>query len=412
MADTPGKDSQPDPKAVGPTGPVKPPVLEGTARPATAESKPAPKTEAPKPAEKPAAKPDLGKAASMPPPKPVVKRDREESGGSPWIAGLLGGLVGLGAAYGLAYAGLWPTTPQAPAPADPRVAQFATAIPELQTVTNTVQDELSTLNGRVSGLETSLAELPSPAAAPAPSEDYSQAIADLSARVEQLAGTAQPAATDTGALDALRAELAALSETVAQAQADVAATQDDVAALEASAAAQTATENGDARLPLIFSGLESAFATGRPFETELTALETAQPDATVPRALSDNAASGLPRPDDVARRLDAVLPDMLAGRPVAADAGWQDATADWFRGVIAMRPAGDVDGDSPDAMIARLEAAVARRDFVAAEAEFAALPQTMQAAAGTLGDDIAALAAAATLITELRSTALGAEGGA
>ncbi|QQR39169.1 hypothetical protein [Devosia rhizoryzae] len=408
MADTPGKDSQPDPKAVGPTGPVKPPVLEGTARPAKAEDKPAPKTEAPKPA----SKPDLGKAASMPTPKPVVKRDREENGGSPWIAGLLGGIVGLGAAYGLAYAGLWPTTPQAPAPADPRVAQFATAIPELQTVTNTVQDELSTLNGRVSGLETSLAELPAPAAAPAPSEDYSEAIADLAARVEQLAGAAQPAATDTGALDALRTELAALSETVEQAQADVAATQGDIAALEASAATQTATGTGAARLPLIFSGLESAFATGRPFETELAALETAQPDATVPRALSDNAASGLPRPDDVARRLDAALPDMLAGRPVSADAGWQDATADWFRGVIAMRPAGDVDGDSPDAMIARLEAAVARRDFVAAEAEFTALPQTMQAAAGTLGDDIAALAAAATLMTELRSTALGAEGGA
>lgn len=400
MAELPGKETQPDPKAVGPTGPVKPPVLEGTARAAKIDSKPKPD------------KPEPPKAASIPP-KPAIKRDADEGGsGSPWLAGLLGGVAGLGAAYGLAYLGMWPSPAQAPAPADPRLAQFATTIPELQTVTSTVQDELSTLNGRVSGLETAVAERPAEAAAApaAPGEDFSDDIAALNARIEELAAAPTPAA-DTGALEALRAQVERLSQQLAENEGRINQTAADLATLSETATASAQSDSGAVRLPLIFSGLESAFASGRSFEPELAALQTAAPDAAIPQAIADKAATGLPRPDNVARQLNAALPDMLAGRPVAADAGWQDATADWFRGVVAMRPAGDVEGEGPDAIVARLEAAVERRDFVGANAEFSALPDTMQSAAGTLGDDIAALAAATTLLTQLRSDALGAEAG-
>lgn len=415
MADTQGKDPSSDAaKVVGSTGPVKPPVLEGTARPTT-PAKPEPsKAEAPKPDPAKVLKSDTPEPPKQLPPKPAakpVKHDDEAGGGSPWLAGLVGGAIGLGAAYGLAFFGLWPTTPQAPAEADPRLAQFATTIPELQTVTSTVQDELSTLNGRVSGLETTVAQLPeAPAAVAATGEDFSGQIEALAAQVEQLASAPTPQA-DTSALEALRADVEALTQQLADSQAQIEQTQAEVAAVAETATAASQTDSAVVRLPLVFSALESAFASGRSFQTELTALETAAPDAQIPAAVADKASAGLPRPDDVARRLEAALPDMLAGRPIATDAGWQDQTADWFRGVIAMRPAGDVQGDSPDARIARLEAAVARRDFVAAEAEFTALPETMQSNAGTLGDDIASLAAATTLLEQLRSNAISGEAG-
>jgi hypothetical protein len=380
MADLSGNETPTDPKAEK-SGPVKPPVLEGSARPIKPEEKPAAKAEqngSPKP------------AAPPPAPKPAIKRDENETGGSPWLAGLVGGALGLGAAYGLAWFGLWPSVAPAEAEADPRIAQFASTIPELQTVTGTVQDELSTLNGRVAALE----EAPAPQGTDV---SVSAELGALSDRVDALAAAPAPA-VDTSEIDALRGELASLSEALQ-------ASQDEIAALRETAAS---AEPGDpARLPLIFSSLESAFDSGRPFETELAALETAQPDVAIDQAIAGRAGEGLPRPEDVARRLDAVLPDMLAGRPVAANASWQDATADWFRGVVAMRPAGDAEGDSPEAVIARLEAAVQRRDFVAAEAEYNALPATMQAAAGSLGEDISALAAASTLLIDMRSAALG-----
>jgi hypothetical protein len=396
MADAPGTPTPAsDPKAETKTGPVKPPVLEGTARPAgkTDEAKPD-KKDAPEKT-KPAAS---TASPTRPPASSAPKRpERDDEGGGAWLAGILGGVIGLVAAYGLAFFGLWPTTAPAPTTPDPRIAQLASAVPELETVTSTVQDELATLNGRVSELEASASE---PVAAPGPDQN----LAALEARVEELAASAAPA--DDDALAALRADLDALSQQLADNRASIEAVTADLAALSETTTSFAENDGNAARLPLIFSGLESAFGSGRSFEAELAALDATLPDAPVPQAIAARAPTGLPRPDDVARQLDAVLPDMLAGRPASEGAGWQEATGDWFRGVIAMRPAGAVDGNGPDAIVARLEAAVAARDFAAAQTEFAALPSSMQAAAVGLGDDLALLAEAAAMLGDLRSTAL------
>ena len=414
MAETPGKDMPaPDPKSTsGKTGPVKPPVLEGTAR-AYGTSKPAETTisdPGPKPADKPAATPtsSIKPGTTTTTAKPSgIATDENSGGGGTWLAGIVGGVIGLGAAYGLAWFGLWPAPAQAPV--DPRLAQFATTIPELQTVTGTVQDELSTLTTRIAALETAEAETTPAAAAADPGQ--AEALAALSARLDELAATSG-SGDGAEAIAALEAELAALQADLAETNAQLAQSQQQMSALT-----QTADENAGAnaatlRLPLIFSGLEAAFASGRAYETELAALRQALPDASVPEPITLSAGNGLPRPDAVASDLSAALPAMLAGRPVNADASWQDTTMDWFRGLVAMRPAGAVEGDGPDAVVARLEAAVDRRDFVAAQAEFATLPDPMKAAAGEVGQDIDSLAAAQIFLGELRARALNGESGA
>ncbi|MBE7732694.1 COG4223 family protein [Devosia faecipullorum] len=399
MADNPGKQTpSTDPKSPDKTGPVRPPVLEGTARTAAGD----------KPAEKPApSRPEAPK------PSPNTKPNSPEptSGtGAPWLAGLVGGALGLGAAYGLAWFGLWPSVSQSPPPADPRLAQFATAIPELQSRSGSVENTLSSLTTRLTAIEAELAAIPSGNT----DSNLADEVTALSARLDMLA--ARPTeTTDTAAqadnaeaLAALEAQISQLRQTSSEATARLSDAESRIAAL--ASAAEQATDDAPARLPLILTGLDQAFAAGRAYQTELTALRTIWHEAPVPQAIVASADKGLPRPDDVARRLNAAIPDILAGRPADSAASWQDGAMDWLRGVIAIRPTEDIEGDSPEALVARLEAAIARRDFSAAHNTLTALPASMRDAAGAIAADIALLADAELFLLDLRRAALGPEG--
>lgn len=401
-------------KPAGKSGAVKPPVLEGTARPAEtakpgASAKPEPEPQKSSTASATAAKPESKPIA--PPPVPPG----ESGAGAAWLAGLVGGVVGLGAAYGLALLGYWPAVTPAPLPPDPRLATISTAVPELETVTSTLQDELARLTARVAGLESN------PGAAVPPNDSTSSGqmagdLAALSARVDELAAAPQAAGEtatqNAAAIAALEAELAALRQAASETQTDLAGVSAKLATLESDFSEGTAIEAGQVRLPLIVSGFETAFATGAAYDGEVAALRQALPDLAVPQAVLANAMTGLKRPDLIARDFNAVLPDILAGRPVGANASWQEATSDWFRGIIALRPTEAVEGDGPEAVVARLEGAVARGDFVAAKAELDALPPGMRAAVGAVGDDIANQAAAQTFLAALRQAALAGGSGA
>ncbi|NMA99365.1 MAG: hypothetical protein GX970_14890 [Phyllobacteriaceae bacterium] len=410
MADAPGKDKSTDPKAPGKSGAVKPPVLEGTARPAASEKPEAsqPKTEAKASAVPPKPEP----AKPMPGPTPSVTKKPEPSGRgiSALAAGLLGGVIGLGASYGLASLGYWPMQAPAPQPADPRIAQFAGTVPELQTVTNTIQDELATLNGRVSAIETGLENAPASAVAEADPalaseiEALRQQVEELAARPAETVTQPDPAASE--AIATLEAQLAELRTKAEADAARLAETEARLSTLATTTSDAAAATDSAAQLPLIFSGLDSAFANGRGFEPELNALRGALPEASVPEALAGRATGGLPRPEAVRQALTQIIPDMLAQRPINAEGDWQEATLDWFRGAVAMRPNGDVEGDSPDARVARLEAAVGRGDFQSAAEELDALPDAMRAPAGSIEADIKALAEAQAFIDALRAQAL------
>jgi hypothetical protein len=411
MADTKGNDSKPGDNK---TGPVKPPVLDLKAREAS-DAKPV--TEAkPEPEPKSEAKPEPKPAAASPTrAKPL---EAESAGrGFGFGAALLGGVLGLAAAYGLAWFGLWPTTPAPTPAADPRLAQLATAIPELETVTQTTQSELAALNQRIGALETAPAAPSSPAATATPVDltAIQADIAALSGRIDGLAATPAPAA-DTGATEALRTELAALTARLDEVAARLGTAEAGLRTLDTTMTETTATladQPSDIgavlQLPLILSGFETAFATGRPFAIELGALRAAVPDADIPTAIANKAEAGLVRPDVIANRFATVLPAMLSGRPVAADAQWQDGALDWFRSAIALRPTGEIEGDTPEAVMSRLEGAIARRDFVTAETLLAGLPAPMLAA----GEDVPALVAeqaeAARFLDALRASALSGE---
>ena len=380
------------------TGPVKPPVLDLKPR-ETGTDKPEAKQAQAK-SEQAASKPQ----ASLP-----------QTGSFPWAATALGGLLGLAAAYALAWFGLWPTTP-VPAPqADPRLAQFASAIPELETVTQTTQSELAALNQRLGALESA-----GSVATPAEPVDLGAIegdIAALTARIDTLAAPSAPAA-DTGAIEALRTELAGLTTRLDEVAARLGTAEAGLRTLDTTVSQTTATlaeQPGDIgavlQLPLILSGFETAFASGRPYEAELAALRAALPDAAVPTAIANAAATGLPRPDTIASRFASVLPAMLAGRPADPDAQWQDGALDWFRSAIALRPTGEIEGDTPEAVMSRLEGAIARRDFLTAESLLGALPAPMLAAGEDVPGLVAAQAEATRFLDGLRTNAISGEVG-
>lgn len=387
------------------SGPVKPPVIEQTARPGGAT----PEIKDTKPA---AAKPEATKPAVRQEPKPSAppraSAAEPESAGFAFGAMLTGAVLGLAAAYGLAWAGYWPAGN--PIAADPRLAQYDKAFPELRTEVQTSQAELATLTQRVKTLESA----PAPTAASGPAADLSGLEAEIAALKAKIAALPAPAAAAPAVdLSAVTTDLAqlhtALTEQGARlgtAEAALNALGTSVSATTEALAKQPADINSVLQLPLVLSGLESAFANGRPYETELAALRAGMPEAKVPTAIANGAIAGLPRDDVIAARFAAVLPDVLAGRPANPDAGWQDGVLDWFRSAIALRPTGAVEGDDPEAVVSRLEAAIGRRDYQAAETLFAKLPDPMLAAAGDVPAMVTAQAEAARFLDGLRQQAL------
>ncbi|HWA45155.1 MAG TPA: hypothetical protein VHA10_18185 [Hypericibacter adhaerens] len=161
------------------------------------------------------------------------------------------------------------------------------------------------------------------------------------------------------------------------------------------------------KLPLILSGLESALTSGKPFQDELAALRRVLPDLDVPAELQAAAPGGLSRPDALMARFEATLPAVLAARtPVSGD--WTQNAVEWAKSLLALRPASEEPGDSPEAIVSRLEAAMGRRDYAAAHDLLGELPEPMRQAAAPVAGDIAAHAEADRLVADIRSRALSA----
>ena len=275
---------------------------------------------------------------------------------------------------------------------------------------------IAQLDGDIATVNKSIADLKAaiPTAAPsvnlAPLEDQ---LKTLKAQVDAIAGGASGG--DAGAIAQTLSELQTgiqsittrpngLDQTVTALRTDLDAARKTLADHINMA---LPNETGPAmKLPLILSGLESAFGTARPFQTELSALIAIVPDVSVPAPLAAAAATGLSRPDTVTQQFEAALPDILAARDHAST-DWTQSAVDWAKSLLALRPAEEQDGDSPDALISRLEGAVGRHDYAAANALVAQLPASMRAAAAPVAADLAAHAAADQLLVDLRARALG-----
>lgn len=421
------------------SGPVKPPVIELTAREA---EKPAATTAGGKSAE--AAEEVAATAAAaeetvrpMPPPRPQARL------AMPWsaisIAAVAGALLGAGLVYGL---GNWlPLPNQRPMIADPAARLDATdsSLNEIETRLAAVEEQsqritaleeqgkrtqvsldatIAQLDGGLNEVRQAVAAVPTAAAVDlTPLETRLKGLEDRVTAIGAGASSADAAAlTQTiSAIEAgiaeLRTQLTALDQRVAATDSAVNGLKGDVSATQTAISSQNQTFGGAdigpaVRLPLMVSGLETAITNGRPFAAELAGIKTLLPDLAVPGPVEAAAAEGLPRPDAVVAQFTAAVPNVLAGRAAVSSGDMGEDALEWMKGLLALRPVGEVPGDTPEAIVSRLEAAVGRHDFKAAAGLLAQLPPAMQAGAGPSGADIAKLAAAEDFVTALRGRAL------
>lgn len=439
------------------SGPVKPPVIDLTAR----DAKPGPGSAEPQRerAEKSSPKPKAaaasasagradapateqpqaaaGTAETLPPPPPPSPPRPPARLAMPWsaisVSAIAGALLGTGLTYLLASWIMLPSHDPVIADPTPELIAHAARLEGLEVRFAALEEAslrtqvsldatIAQLDEGLAGLRQDIAEVRSalPEAGGPDAAAFQRQLETLAGRVEAIAAGASSADADalTEGLAALedslaeqRARTGAIDAELATATSQISALAAELATARAAIAAQ-GESIGDAgigpavKLPLVVAGLETALASGRPYAAELEALRGISPELAVPDAVEAAAAEGLARPDELASRFAAALPDILGGRTSTSTGDWSRDALEWARGLLALRPAGEIEGDAPDAVVSRLEGAMQRRDFSAAAALMGQLPAPMRDAAGDLAGEIATHAEAETFIAGLRARAL------
>lgn len=359
-------------QAVPPPTPETPAPVELAAEAATPEAGAAPG----------AARP--AKPPPPPEPRPAVPHRRSGGGGFfAFLAFLMAGAA-LSQAWWTPLVPAWPKPPiPAPPPPDPGlVAQIRALAERVSRVERQAgaaaaeaDVELKAVAGRLARLENQPppsalppAPLPAPPAPPQAAED--PRVAPLALRLEalerQFSGTQADSAALARDLTGLKRQVGALAERGSGV---------DEAVIGAQA------------LVLATEQLRDQVAAGRAYAPVLAAVERlagSEPEAArAIAALAPFAGKGVPRAADLAQRFEALARDIRrAGRPAGSGGGWaEEVTGVLSTLVTVRRQDGAVVGDTPDAVLARAEAAAKAGRLGPAVAELAKLEGPAAAAA-------------------------------
>lgn len=394
------------------SGPVKPPVIDATVRKRDVSgsdaTEPQSKSAVPPTPEQGAAE---KKATAQQPPIPQRQEEspkaqpRQPVGPNkpgaesvvllPFLASTAGGaLIGLALAYGLALAGFWPGQPDT---VGDRIAGLENRLSQMETAAQT-GPAAGDLALRLDELDTQIrvsADAQSEQAAsfsemiPTMSErlnEFDQTLTDLSLRLDAVAAGASTADAEaiSAQLGQLQNEMSSLSDAVETLNSAAPAVDQRLSALEAISATQPDLEalqrdqQRNAALGNALRAFEQAISSGDPFAPQLATLEGLQPSLTVPQALRAASTVGLPTRHDLLSAYRAKLPDLIAARPRQADTNWFDSLVHQAQSTLSLRLAGDLEGNDPDALIARGETALERGDIAIALSVFENMPDGMR----------------------------------
>jgi hypothetical protein len=359
--------------------------------------------------------------APTPAPAPVAAR------GPGVVTLLIGGVVAAGLGYAAAFFGLQQPAPEAPQ-TDPALTVALATLDAQQGTITSLEAQIAALAAveppvvpevDLSGVEGAIARVAADVAGVASSvetlsarvvvlEDRpvftGEATADNAAMaaavdaLEQRLNTERDAAAEAlAAAEAARAEAAAAqAAATAELQAASEAAQAAIAEAEARAQATAAATQTQAAL----SRLQIAMASGAPFAEALADLP-----GDAPEALAAAAETGVPTLDELQAAYPAAARAALpiALRELAGDSA-SDRVGAFLLGQIGGRSVEPREGDDPDAVLSRAEAAVASGDLEGALTELSALPEGAQA---MMADWIALVetrAAADAAMAELAAT--------
>ncbi|MFS2175553.1 COG4223 family protein [Rhizobium pisi] len=291
-----------------------------------------------------------------PPPEQPSARSAGTSGLI--AAGIFGGLVALLGAGAIQYAGYLPGS-SAPQTASPDIADLSGEIDGLkQTVANLAANPAGTgddaLEKRVAALETAAGAPAAGAPAdPANVEALNQKIAELSAQIDQLRATLAQSSkqqTSNGADIAKRLE---------EAEKKLNEPREDVAVARAIAAA----------------ALKAAIDRGGPFLAELDTFAGVAPDDPAVADLRTFAETGIPSRTELVHQVPDVATAIVeAVNQPDPNQSWSDRLMASAKSLVTVRPVGNIEGESVEAIAARMEDKVKNGDLPGASAEWNNLP--------------------------------------
>jgi hypothetical protein len=308
----------------------------------------------------------LAEAPATPPPAP-------RSGGAGAFVGMvLGGIVAAGAGFGLAR--FMPNL-------------LASGGDDVLAATVAAQAE------EIAALRAELAALPPPdsgIAARLDALEAAPALADVAGLAERIAAMeagladamARPAAGAAGPdvraeLDALQAQIAALGAGGSVPADVIAAAEAAEARLKAAEASATAMAQqaeaaaSAARKSAALDRISAALDSGAPFAAALPEL-----GADLPPVLQDNAALGLPTVADLADSFpEAARMALEAALRANMGESWTDRVSSFLRSQTGLRSLTPREGNDPDAVLSRAEAALAQGRVAEAITELAAMPE-------------------------------------
>ncbi|THF50137.1 COG4223 family protein [Allorhizobium terrae] len=267
-------------------------------------------------------------------------------------AGIAGGLIALIAAGSIQYAGLLPAMGSGNSD---KVAALSAEVESLKQTVAKGQPAADT-----SALEARLAQLESAQQNPAETVDPA-AIAELQTKLASTEQTIDQLKSDvTGRIQSLTSGQTDLSDKLTAIQTKLDKPRDDIEVARAIAA----------------SALKTAADRGGPFLAELRTLGSIAPEDPAVKALEPYAATGTASRAELLQRFGPVADSILSAiNQPAESANIGERLMASAMSIIKVRPVGNVAGDSPSAIVARIEDKIRNGDLKGAAAEWETLPE-------------------------------------
>ncbi|KSV84654.1 hypothetical protein N183_12575 [Sinorhizobium sp. Sb3] len=296
-------------------------------------------------------------AAQEPGPAP---RQKPVSNSGALAAGILGGLVTLLGFGGLQYAGIVP------------------GLGPERGVEQNISSELQALRDQIAALPTTAAVVDNTA--------LEGRIAALEQSAAQPGTNGAPSAeveTLKAEIDNLTKELAGLKTTLADAQQTATTEKAELTSRIESAEQKLNEPVNDIQMAkaVAVTALKSAIDRGGPFLAELDALRSIAPDEQAVTALAQDAQVGVPTRSDLRREFPKTADAMLdALNQPDPNEGIFDRLVSSAMSGIRVRPVGSVEGETPEAVIARIEDKLNNGDLKGAALEWDGLPDAAKPA--------------------------------
>lgn len=273
--------------------------------------------------------------------QPATRKEAPTSGLI--AAGIVGGIIALAAAGSMQYAGYLPP--------------FSAG----STQNDTITADIASLREQISKAPT--------------------ATADTSALEQRIAALESGTGTSGGDTAALSEKIASLESTIATLQSERSAQAEATSGLTRRLeAAETKIneprDDVEVARAIASAALKSAIDRGGPFLTELDTLSRVSQDDPAIASLRPFAATGVPARAELMRDYPDVANAMLAAlnQPDPSQ-GIFERLSESALSLVKVRPVGNIEGESPDAIVARMENKLRNGDLQGAALEWNALPE-------------------------------------